>query len=258
MIVNFLTVLLIGNFATLTSCLLAPTVVRSVVERVTPSPTPILYVYDHCSYCVRVRLAFGLKNIRHELRFLANDDLKTPTDLVGKKIVPIFQRGPGGISMPESLDIIEVIDSDPQFGKIRLFKPLSGRTDVKEWQAKVKDINSMCQRPRYMMVPLPEFHQRDSRETFVLNHPLPSFGKKKWQENLSSEQRWQEYASSYAQSLGSLNDLNSALTELDGLVYSEDFCTEGGLSLDDIDLWSRYSLHLQNGRLPVTISSFIL
>merc|ERR1711869_78943 len=34
-------------------------------------------------------------------------------------------------------------------------------------------------------------------------------------------------------------ELNAALAELEGLIYSEDFCTEGGLSLDDIDLWSR-------------------
>ena len=36
-----------------------------------------------------------------------------------------------------------------------------------------------------------------------------------------------------------LPELNAALAELEGLIYSEDFCTEGGLSLDDIDLWSR-------------------
>jgi glutaredoxin 2 len=29
------------------------------------------------------------------------------------------------------------------------------------------------------------------------------------------------------------------LKELDAMVFSEDFCTEGGLSYDDIDLWAR-------------------
>ena len=51
---------------------------------------PILYVYDHCPFCVRVRLALGLKNVKHNLHFLANDDIATPTKLVGKKIAPIF------------------------------------------------------------------------------------------------------------------------------------------------------------------------
>jgi hypothetical protein len=49
-----------------------------------------LYVYDHCPFCVRVRLALGIKNVKHNLHFLANDDVAIPTRLVGKKIAPIF------------------------------------------------------------------------------------------------------------------------------------------------------------------------
>jgi glutaredoxin 2 len=49
-----------------------------------------VYVYDHCPFCVRVRLALGIKNVKHKLHFLANDDVATPTNLVGKKIAPIF------------------------------------------------------------------------------------------------------------------------------------------------------------------------
>ena len=51
---------------------------------------PIVYVYDHCPFCVRVRLAMGVKNVKHLIHFLANDDIDTPTSLVGKKIAPIF------------------------------------------------------------------------------------------------------------------------------------------------------------------------
>ena len=51
---------------------------------------PVLYVYDHCPFCVRVRLALGVKNVKHLVHFLANDDIATPTALVGKKIAPIF------------------------------------------------------------------------------------------------------------------------------------------------------------------------
>lgn len=56
---------------------------NSLTRLVTPQTKPILYVYDHCPFCVRVRLAFGLKNIKHEVRFLANDDVDTPTKLIG-------------------------------------------------------------------------------------------------------------------------------------------------------------------------------
>merc|ERR1712094_82255 len=47
------------------------------------------------------------------------------------------------------------------------------------------------------------------------------------------------YAAAMARTAELVPELNAALAELEGLIYSEDFCTEGGLSLDDIDLWSR-------------------
>ena len=58
--------------------------------RVVRPQLPKVYVYDHCPFCVRVRLALGLKNVKHTLHFLANDDIDTPKALVGKKIAPIF------------------------------------------------------------------------------------------------------------------------------------------------------------------------
>ena len=57
-----------------------------------PTLIPILYNYDHCPFCVRVRLALGFKNIKHNLVFLANDDVATPTAMVGKKASPIMVR----------------------------------------------------------------------------------------------------------------------------------------------------------------------
>jgi glutaredoxin 2 len=59
-------------------------------ERVVMDDLPTVYVYDHCPFCVRVRVALGLKNVKHNIHFMANDDIPTPTKLVGKKIAPIF------------------------------------------------------------------------------------------------------------------------------------------------------------------------
>lgn len=36
-----------------------------------------------------------------------------------------------------------------------------------------------------------------------------------------------------------LEDLNARLVELDDMLYSEYYCSEGGMSLDDVDLWAR-------------------
>lgn len=58
--------------------------------RIIRDELPIVYVYDHCPFCVRVRLALGVKNVKHNVVFLQNDDIPTPTKLIGKKIAPIF------------------------------------------------------------------------------------------------------------------------------------------------------------------------
>ena len=60
--------------------------------RIIRDDLPIVHVYDHCPFCVRVRFALGVKNIKHTVNFLANDDIKAPTKLIGKKIAPIFVR----------------------------------------------------------------------------------------------------------------------------------------------------------------------
>lgn len=75
------------------------------VPRIVEPVLPRLYVYDHCPYCVRVRLALGLKNIKHELVFMSNDDVATPTRLVGKKIAPILEMPADGVVMAEVRDV---------------------------------------------------------------------------------------------------------------------------------------------------------
>ena len=70
--------------------LVLPTPPMRTVPRVVPQNLPTIYVYDHCPFCVRVRLAVGLKNIKTNVEFLRNDGIKTPTELVGKKISPIW------------------------------------------------------------------------------------------------------------------------------------------------------------------------
>ena len=70
-----------------------------------------LYVYDHCPYCVRARMIFGLKNLAFEKIVLLNDDESTPVGLIGKKVVPILIKENGEV-MPESLDIVKDVDEN--------------------------------------------------------------------------------------------------------------------------------------------------
>lgn len=216
--------------------------------RIIRDELPIVYVYDHCPFCVRVRLALGIKNVKHSIHFLANDDVKTPTKLVGKKIAPIFEIPEDKFVMSESLDIIEKVDTDERFGTTGAILPATGRKDIKAWQKSVQDLLRTLQRPRYVATGLlPEFQQIDGRHAFIMNHQLPPYEKKEWKgdgtdENpgMAMEDKLKLYAEAMAKDpTPLLEDLNAKLVELDDIVYCEHYCSEGGLSLDDIDLWAR-------------------
>lgn len=241
-----------------------------------PTAAPIVYVYDHCPFCVRVRLALGLKNIKHTLVFLANDDVVTPTSMVGKKVSPILKIPAATTAatlkvtttsddeeeihndddeieeeddndddeefiMMESMDIIEFLENNERFGPTNLIRPASGRTDLKKWQKSVQMLLRTLQRPRYVATGLlPEFQQLDSRHAFIANHPLPPYDKEEWKSMSDISEKISIYADAMANDPTSMvEELNAKLVALDDIVYCDMYCTEGGISLDDIDLWAR-------------------
>lgn len=135
----FRSLLILTSVLSSANALKAPATIKALVPKVVMTPLPKVYVYDHCPFCVRVRLALGVKNVKHEIIFLANDDIPTPTALVGKKVAPIFQT-PEYV-MPESLDIIAKVDADSSFGPTGTFKPMSGRKDIKAWMETVATVS---------------------------------------------------------------------------------------------------------------------
>lgn len=68
-----------------------------------------LYHYVHCPFCVRVRMALGYLNIQYESVVVQYHDEKTPVELSGKKMLPIFKFSENSV-MNESLDIIAKLD----------------------------------------------------------------------------------------------------------------------------------------------------
>lgn len=209
--------------------------------RVVRDDLPAVYVYDHCPFCVRVRVALGIKNIKFDLRFLANDDVKTPTALIGKKMAPIFEWKEANICMGESLDIIALVDTDERLGPTGIIKGATDRTDVKAWQSSVRDLLRNLQRPRYVATGLlPEFQQLDGRHAFVANHPLPGYEKQPWKADMGMEEKLSLYADLMAQDpAADIEELNRKLIELDDILYCDKHCSPGGLCLDDVDLFSR-------------------
>ncbi|MFG1175561.1 glutaredoxin 2 [Erwiniaceae bacterium CAU 1747] len=68
-----------------------------------------LHIYQHCPFCHRARMIFGLKNQPVELSVIMEGDAETPTRMVGKKVVPILEKDDGTF-MPESMDIVHYVD----------------------------------------------------------------------------------------------------------------------------------------------------
>ena len=145
--------------------------------------------------------------------------------------------------MAESLDIIKFVDTDPRFGPVEQIKPSTKRDDIKAWQKSVQTLLRTLQRPRYVATGLlPEFQQLDA---FIKNHQLPPYEKPEWKGSdgntpMDMEEKLKLYAEAMVKDPAQLiEELNAKLVELDDIVYSDQYCTEGGFSYDDIDLWSR-------------------
>lgn len=230
-------------------CAAAAVETMAPVPRVVHSTLPRVYVYDHCPFCVRVRLALGYKNVKHEVFFMANDDKQTPMKLVGKKVAPIFELRDEGFAMMESMDIIKKIDSEERYGQTNVIAPQSERKDIKAWMKSTQDLLRTLHRPRYMMATLPEFAQKDSRDYFVAGHQLPPYEKAQWKEELDMATKWKLYREAFEKTPQLLPELNAKLRELEAMIHCEYYCTEGsGFSYDDIDLWARLrSLTLVKG-----------
>jgi glutaredoxin 2 len=120
-----------------------------------------LYVYDHCPFCLRARMPFGLKDIPVELRFLANDDEETPISMVGRKMLPILEDEDGHTG--ESLDIVAKLDG---IEGPRLFDG-PARQEITDWiDAWQSRINSLVI-PRTPVAIFPEFRTPEARAYFT-------------------------------------------------------------------------------------------
>ena len=117
-----------------------------------------LYIYDHCPFCVRARMIFGLRGLPVEIEVFANDDEAGPTALIGEKVVPILVK-PDGTAMDESLDIVRFVDE--YAGKERLDDTI--RPEIQAWLDKVGKYANKLIAPRCVLIGLPEFASESAR-----------------------------------------------------------------------------------------------
>ncbi|TNH07888.1 glutaredoxin 2 [Testudinibacter sp. TR-2022] len=121
-----------------------------------------LFIYQHCPFCVKAAMIFGLKNMAVEKVVLLEDDIATPTQMVGRKVVPILQKADGSF-MPESMDIVRYIDQLD--GKPHL----SGATNpaISDWLDTVKNLVSGLIIPRFAQAPFAEIATAAARERYI-------------------------------------------------------------------------------------------
>jgi glutaredoxin 2 len=127
--------------------------------------TNTLYIYEHCPYCVKARMIFGLKDIPVILHYVLNDDVATPEALIGKKMVPILKQSDGTV-MPESMDIVRYIDKSD--GKPMVNGELSSEA-VAAWLDTAKRFIYRLAMPRWVQLrpPLPEFETQEAIRYFT-------------------------------------------------------------------------------------------
>ncbi|WP_020245247.1 glutaredoxin 2 [Escherichia coli] len=175
-----------------------------------------LYIYDHCPYCLKARMIFGLKNIPVELHVLLNDDAETPTRMVGQKQVPILQKKDDSRYMPESMDIVHYVD------KLDGKPLLTGKRSpaIEEWLRKVNGYANKLLLPRFAKSAFDEFSTPAARKYFV-DKKEASAG---------------NFADLLAHSDGLIKNISDDLRALDKLIVKPN-AVNGELSEDDIQLF---------------------
>ncbi|MEJ8326150.1 glutaredoxin 2 [Kosakonia sacchari] len=174
-----------------------------------------LYIYDHCPFCIKARMIFGLKNIPVELKILLNDDEATPTKMIGQKMVPILQKDDSRY-LPESMDIVHYVD------KLDGKPLLTGKQNpkIEEWLRKVNGYVNKLLIPRFAKSAFDEFSTPQARAGFVAK----------------KEAAIGDFVEHLSHSTGLAKNISDDLRALDKLIVQPN-AVNGELSDDDIHLF---------------------
>ncbi len=178
-----------------------------------------LFHYDHCPYCVKVRMILGLKNVDFQLVPLLNDDEQTPIKMIGQKMLPVLEKPDGGF-LSESLDIISYIDALPAFGK-----PMVGTkkdTRLNRWFEESRLCIYSLAMPRWVNMDLEEFATPSAIAYFV-NKKEKMIGSFEENLNLSDEL---------------IEEAGKHLKNLESLILSGPFFQGKTLSFDDFHVFA--------------------
>ena len=173
-----------------------------------------LYVYDHCPFCTRARMAAALRGVATELVYLPNDDEDTPIRLIGAKQLPILQKEDGS-HMGESLDIVRYFYRQDSSALDEAVRP-----EIQAWMDAFGDWGYRLIMPRDVQLGLPEFATESSVAYFK--------AKKEAFLEASFEQLLQETPHYLAQAQEALHALNGLIAPNAG------YANGTHLSMEDI------------------------
>ncbi|MFM2481477.1 glutaredoxin 2 [Celerinatantimonas sp. YJH-8] len=175
-----------------------------------------LHIYEHCPFCIKAQMIFGLKGLPVTFHVLLNDDVTTPTEMVGKKMVPILEKDDGKY-MPESMDIVHFIDSlDGQPWITQRQNKL-----LNQWFSDVAEVVHKLVIPRNPQIAFQEFATQAARDYFTV----------------AKTQMIGDFSEHLERSKSYLAVLNPALRQLEPWIESER-AVNGELSIDDFQLFS--------------------
>lgn len=194
-----------------------------------------LFIYDHCPFCVKARMIFGLKNLPVRLITLLNDDETTPITMIGKKMAPILQKD-DGTYMPESMDIVHYVDRLD--GKPVLTGP--SNPAIADWLNQTGYTNKLLL-PRFAHADFEEFATDSARQYFT-HKKQAAIG---------------DFKAHLANSADLIDQLEADLQRLSPLIVSAE-AVNGELSDDDIHLFPTLrSLSIVAGvTLPANVEAY--
>lgn len=121
-----------------------------------------LHIYEHCPFCVRARMIFGLKNIPFATAVIPEGNSEIPMKMVGRKVVPILEKDDGTF-MAESMDIVQFVDalSTPQMA--------GGEPDpaIKQWCDEASKTLFLLAIPRFTQGHFEELASEAARAAYL-------------------------------------------------------------------------------------------
>lgn len=176
-----------------------------------------LYVYEYCPFCIKARMIFPLKGLPVELSVLLDDDIRTPTELVGRKLLPVLVKE-DGTAMGESMDIVHYVEQLPDTKRCLTGKR---RREVDAWCKGIESAVYRLSMPRWGEMPVHEFSTPSAKAYYMR-------GKEAW---------LGPFSALLDKTPVLLGEVNAALATLSALFESEE-AVNGALSEDDFNVFA--------------------